>query len=709
MSQIINTNVAALNSQVKLNKSQMSQHTAMQRLSSGLRINSAMDDAAGMSIAERMTSQIRGLDQATRNANDGISIAQVAEGGLTSINSILQQMRELAVQSANDSNSTTDRQSLQASVQALYDEINRISATTDFNGTKLFSGGAANITRNIQVGSNANQTIGFTVGQTDTTTLQLNSSIASGQTFGQRVLSTITTSGDMTLNGISVGSAAAGTTTTANIAAMESAINNASATSGVSADAFNKLTGSATTLDTTHVAQGLVITIANANGTSGTQVTIDTAFTLSDLAANINRQVGGVNASIGNNNNLILTNDTGGTIQISGTTNNTGLTVGNYNGYLGLKSSTGTDITVGALSTTSSAADMRRIQTYGFTAATGTGTVLGDGIMTTAAAQATLLNAQSNLDTLAGIYNVSQNATDIVKINGVTVGASFSGSAADKATAINAISAQTNVTATAQTKVFVGINAAKLGATTANIAINGTYVTMAATDISVQDLVREINSQGVAGVQASADAVSGMLVLTSSAGLDIAIGDESTGGLTGGGLVLTVKDGSALATGAAGSQTIVAGGWVAIRGKITLTSTDGGAVRIQGDGTATGGTGLGKFGLAATNGDDVVIGGGLNVSTAASANAAITAIDNAINLVNTKVAALGSVQNRFTSVISNLQTTSVNMQASRSRIQDADFASESANLSRSQILQQAGMAMLAQANQTSQGVLALLR
>ncbi|MEE7624911.1 flagellin, partial [Methylobacter sp. Wu8] len=128
MAQYINTNMGALTAQRNLNKSQAAGMQAMQRLSSGLRINSAKDDSAGLSIVERMSAQIKGLNQAVRNANDGISIAQVAEGGLGEMSTILQRMRELAVQSANDSNSDTDRTSIQNEVKSLYDEIDRISA-----------------------------------------------------------------------------------------------------------------------------------------------------------------------------------------------------------------------------------------------------------------------------------------------------------------------------------------------------------------------------------------------------------------------------------------------------------------------------------------------------------------------------------------------------------------------------------------------------
>ncbi|KAF4531380.1 hypothetical protein B566_EDAN019504, partial [Ephemera danica] len=157
MPQIINTNIASLNAQRNLNRSQGDLGVSLQRLSSGLRINSAKDDAAGLAISERFTTQIRGLNQARRNANDGISLSQVAEGALQSSSDILQRIRELAVQSANATNSVGDRAALNSEVQQLSQELQRIATTTEFNGQKLLDGSFSSA--NFQVGANANQTI----------------------------------------------------------------------------------------------------------------------------------------------------------------------------------------------------------------------------------------------------------------------------------------------------------------------------------------------------------------------------------------------------------------------------------------------------------------------------------------------------------------------------------------------------------------------
>lgn len=157
MAQVINTNTMSLNAQRNLSTSGASLATTIQRLSSGLRINSAKDDAAGLAISERFSTQIRGLDVAVRNANDGISLAQVAEGSLTEIGNNLQRIRELSVQSANATNSSSDRAALNAEVKQLTSEIDRVAKQADFNGTKLLDGSFTS--QLFQVGANAGQAI----------------------------------------------------------------------------------------------------------------------------------------------------------------------------------------------------------------------------------------------------------------------------------------------------------------------------------------------------------------------------------------------------------------------------------------------------------------------------------------------------------------------------------------------------------------------
>ena len=165
----INTNIMSMNAQRNLSSSQGALATSMQRLSSGLRVNSAKDDAAGLAISERMNTQVRGLNVAARNANDGISLAQVAEGALGKVGDMLQRMRELAVQASNATNNQTDRGALDAEVQALKDEIGRVAAQTSFNGTKLLDGSFGNAT--FQIGAEAGQSINLNLGANASTRL----------------------------------------------------------------------------------------------------------------------------------------------------------------------------------------------------------------------------------------------------------------------------------------------------------------------------------------------------------------------------------------------------------------------------------------------------------------------------------------------------------------------------------------------------------
>ena len=170
MPQVINTNISSLNAQRNLNMSQSALATSLQRLSSGLRINSAKDDAARQAISDRMTSQIRGLNQAARNANDGVSLAQTAEGGLAEVANNLQRIRELAVQSANSTNTSSDRTSLNAEVTQLLAEIQRVATTAQFNGQNILDGTFT--ASQFQVGANANQIITASVGNAQTTASQ---------------------------------------------------------------------------------------------------------------------------------------------------------------------------------------------------------------------------------------------------------------------------------------------------------------------------------------------------------------------------------------------------------------------------------------------------------------------------------------------------------------------------------------------------------
>ena len=190
----INSNIASLNAQRNLSSSQADLSTAMQRLSSGLRISSAKDDAAGLGISDRMTAQIRGMNQAVRNANDGISLAQTAEGALAETTNCLQRMRELAVQSSNDTNSDNDRTSLNAEFTQLIAEIGRIANDTSFNGQVLLDGTFA--AAKFQVGAEAAQTITVSISAADATTLGVDGATVANFTGAQSAIGFIDTAID---------------------------------------------------------------------------------------------------------------------------------------------------------------------------------------------------------------------------------------------------------------------------------------------------------------------------------------------------------------------------------------------------------------------------------------------------------------------------------------------------------------------------------
>jgi len=498
MAAIINTNAASLNAQRNLNASQGALSTSLQRLSSGLRINSAKDDAAGLAISERFTSQIKGLNQAVRNANDGISLAQTAEGGLGTSGDILQRMRELAVQSANGTNSASDRASLQQEVSQLQQELNRVATTTQFNGQNVLDGSLSST--QFQVGANANQTI--------------NVGIASAKASDI---------GNFSLHNVSTATTSIGTATVASTSTVAVA-NNVTAQT---------------------------LTIAG-NGKT-TTVNVGAGQSAYTIAGNIN----------------------------------------------------GTTATTGVSATAKTDAE---------------------------------LNSLANAGTVA------------FHLNGVSISATVSSTTDLSAlsTAVNAQAAATGVTAT----------------------VNG-----------------------------------GKLALTQKDGKDIAIDSFTNSG--GGTVKLQGQDAYNSDAAVGTAATLTSGGTDSstVGGQIKFSASTGYTVST----TDTAGTLLDVGAANAQHASTLSNVANLDISTVTGANNALDTIDAALSAINNSRAALGAIQNRFASTISNLSTTSENLSSARSRIQDADFAQETASLTRGQILQQAGTAMLAQANSLPNGVLSLLK
>jgi flagellin len=310
MPQVINSNIASLNAQRNLNTTSSSLSTALQRLSSGLRINSAKDDAAGLAISNRMTTQIRGLNQAVRNANDGVSLAQTAEGALGQSTALLQRIRELSIQSANSTNSATDRSALQAEVNQLKNEINRIASNTTFNGLKVLDGSYTN--QSFQVGADANQTISVSISGAAASDLAnyalTGTNTSANQGTGQAIAAAATAGSTNSISAQTLTVSGSSGSTTVSVAQGNSAytiasnVNAVSSTTGVTAKAAN-----AATLG----AQSASGTVSMTLGSGGSTAVVQAAITTSDATA-LQKAINNVSGTTG-----ITATVSGGTLTLS--------------------------------------------------------------------------------------------------------------------------------------------------------------------------------------------------------------------------------------------------------------------------------------------------------------------------------------------------------------------------------------------------------
>jgi len=653
MAMTVNTNMASLNAQRNLAKTQGLLNKSLGRLSSGLRINSAKDDAAGMAISNRFTAQIRGVDQAVRNANDGISMLQTAEGGMQEVTTILQRMREIAVQGSNDTNSASDRASLQGEMDQLFKEIDRISGATQFNGIGLLDGTGG--TKSLQIGANSGQTISVGLKSTKTGALNLNGYSKLGELNSGRVGTTSAAAGSgLSINGTAIAGAAASTA-----AAGATAINDKTGSTGVTAVAYNTY-------------KGLGGGTGNVSGLTINGKDIASSGNMTALVDNINRDAPGVTAALNSDGSITLSNDTGENIEIGGTVTNTGLRSGTYTGYIALTAANNEAISITA---TTSAEDL---------AAGGTGaTYTAEDVnkwgfnISTGSTNTTSQEVSSN----------AMVAGDLV-INGVSVGASTDGTAASKAAAIKLVESKSGVSAFATTEVKYTVSFNNVSSASASgITINGTVVSgFGSTATSMESVLTAIKATGVNASVYTGDVVAdqGKVVISSAFGQDIKIEGAAAGDVFG--------------------QTSTS---FTTHGTITLTSATGADIKIAGN--ALDSTTALEAGFVEQGGSSEAIGQGLSVESLANANNAINRIDDALDKVAVNRSELGAVQNRLDSTISNLQNASENFSAANGRTLDADFAKETADMSKQQILMQAGVAMLAQAKQLPQQVLQLLQ
>ncbi|MDD2465913.1 MAG: flagellin [Desulfobulbus sp.] len=736
----INTNVASLNAQRNLGSSQSALAKSMQRLSSGLRINSAKDDAAGLAISDRMTSQVRGLNQASRNANDGISLAQTAEGALQESTNILQRMRELAVQSANDTNTASDRASLQAEVDQLKQEMTRIAETTTFNGKNLLDGSLT--TAQFQVGANANETISFGIQSAKSSDLG-NNSVKTSNANG---IESATTSAD----GIATKAMSAfgsGDTAAANLlAAQESSFAEQVITVTEEDGTFAKYTttagdtaadtatdlagvGSITTATGTYLQNSVDLTFdisgwdGSASSTSeltidigsgdGAAATLTVVGTDGDFATALATALSSYTAE-GNNtvtqdgNKLTITNNAGDNIELSNiTVTAASLDSATYTGT----DSGNIDVAeayvqrAGAVYTFDSGATVASI--------TSTKDSLG-----VAAGEEAL--GGTGLTTINGGNAVAKQTLTVTGKEGTTAVEVETG---DTATAIaekvNAVSSSTGVTSTARTTATLSDLSADGSVTFELTGINSEAVSINATvkKDDLTELAISINEQsGTTGIAASLSADKSSIILEQSSGYDIKIGnfDHSSAVTdTDGNNTEVVQSIKVTGTERAGT-TLLDGGTAGesaemdstvIGGEVSFSSAT--SFNVSSNIADKDGSLFNKAKDGA-NVSSLYSISEVDISTVEGAADAIEAIDGALMKIDSMRGDLGAVQNRFESTISNLGNISENISAARSRILDADIAQETSNMTKQNILAQAGVSILAQANQQPQLALSLL-
>lgn len=726
---IINTNLATLTASRSLQSAQQLQETSMERLSTGLRINSAADDATGLGIAEGMTSQIRGLNMAIYNAGAAVNLVDTADSALGETADILQRMRELSVQAGNSTLSTSDRSALKVEMEALTAELDRIASTTSYNKNNLLDGTATGLSFQVGDSSSSSETIGLSIGSAKSADLGLNTSSTSTVSNGKLVGAFANDSASITDGSVAVddifinGVDWAASLTTEKRVGDDGSVNDvtfATETAGGLAQAINTNTGahgvtaSATTVvegtytDGVFAANAIVMEVTNNAGTQ----TLHTFSATNSVDELIQQIVTGGGETAQAIENITAVKNSAGGITVTATDGQTiefatggasaGFTTAVHTGKITLESVDGTSpisITRGD-NTTAKDSDLR---------------VLG-------------FNVQSDPSVLTGLQvkgtDLQILGTDSMTINGVQIGATDStvaGNATAKhlADAINSVSSESGVTATAKTELFLNMTmkaGSSLSTNTAaggSITLNGVAMDDSATEATVSDIVAELNSVSTSaglGIVAELHA-SNVIKLTHATGGDITILEDA---VAADGLIdsVTHADGSSLDQ--AGSATAFgSAGTATFGGQITLTNTNGGSIELgyTGVNETVAQDNWDKLGLRAgvSAGSTTTTTNGVDLSSVASASSALAAIDGAINKVSEIRGGLGALTNRLDHTINNLTAAVENHSASRSQIMDADFATESASLAKAQVLAQASTAMLAQANAAPQLVLQLLQ
>jgi len=821
MAAVINTNIASLNAQRNLTSSQTALTTSLQRLSTGMRINSAKDDAAGLAISERFTTQIRGLNQAVRNANDGISLAQTGEGALSEVTNNLQRIRELSVQAANATNSASDRAALNLEVTQRLAEIDRTTAQTSFNGQKILDGTLQ--TASFQVGANAGETIAIALN-----TSMRASAIGSIASTVSDVLGAGATGGNITVAGNTLNYGTAYSAASAGKATVDVATrlfgtagsvqqDGASAqvthvgtdfSNGIVPQQDATVTSVAAVTDFDFSGGGLNMAqfdISVDGGTTSYGITLTGSYTnAAGVAAEIQTQV---RAATGNANftvtadgtdKLVYTN-TGSTDAIVISNPDANATAAGIAALTGLDGTaeSGTDkrasfkVDGNVVNLSASYADTAALasaitgQLSGYTATIVEGTdkitlsktgsvdavTISENAAATAAQKAAAISAgfvnadsSDKVGTTGSLAESSTNAS--LSIGGYTVAlttdfASYDAMAAAIESKLNdtvgnggsggdnftvaisngSLSVTRNTTGAASTAVALSATGANAGAFTNvvstagldenlgtnasfkvdnhDVALNTNYADQAALVDAIQDQLGEgytVAANGATGFKITNNTMGSAAVAITAAddnavtaGIEDATG---TAGVAGGSI--TLSDFSVAGTSITGTfastQALADNINVNVTG--VFATVESGALKLSSaaDITLGGADATGQLGFASTTVEaDQGSLNDIDVTTVANANATLQRIDSALGAVSDLRSTFGAIQNRFDSVIASLSSTSENLTASRSRILDADFAAETAALTRGQILQQAGVAMLSQANSLPQTVLSLLR
>lgn len=702
---VINTNLNALVSQESGRAANLKLSQSMERLSTGKRINSAKDDAAGLAISNRMTSQVRGISMAVRNANDAISMTQTAEGAYGQVNDILQRMRELAVQSASGTATASDRSSLQLEVSQLKQEIDHIAKTTNFNNINLLDGSASKVV--IQTG--ANQVDKIDMSFTSVKTNNIGSEIQPSVTSYGGLASSLAAlaDNDLTINGVSIGASYteddsfSTTSESASAIAKAVAINRKTAETGVVARVNSTVVSGSAMTGASSTGTITINGYATASITTSTDSALNRKLVVDAINA-ISKATGvtavdtqsdnnGVQLIAADGRNIALTNG------LSAAT--TGLaTADTYVGSFDLYSVDGSSpITIGTKEGNTQTTGVQkaglRLGTYEAgiaTTMTKERIAVPEGNTLSSAGTGTLSGHTLVINGVAIGAAVASDDNNSYQTSGITSGSQRSASAIAIAAAINKQGDRTGVKAEAQANILRGTAWSAGGITAATVTLNGVTITTDTRDI--QNVIDSFNEKsGQTGVTAAR--VGDALQLTAADGRNIDIastnGSNANLGLTG------------VTLGGSSSSTVT------YYSTVKLTSDTAFTVDAGYEGTTNFeklGFRKGTFGGA--KGDKIAE---VDISTAKGANDAIRAIDAAINQVSAAQAKSGALNNRLDTIVNNLSEGLQNMSASRSRILDTDYASETTALARSQIISQAATAMLAQANQGPQSVLALLK